>query len=166
MAIIDLKHCTLTIKGASGGSQEDVVIKLGEGTLTSNTQRNMEYRLDGGSLDNIREGDEVPMEVSFEGIWETLHTSGASGQGSAYSILQALKAEGNSTDTADPCRPASCDLELVFDNLNCASDQDQTITYPYFRYESFQMDANAGTISVSGKCNVVEPTFDPASPNP
>ena len=121
--------------------------------------------MDGGTLDSVREGDQVPMEVSFEGVWETLHTSGAEGQGSVYSVLQALKAEDNSTYTGDACQPASCDLELAY-APDCAGDTDQTITFPWFRYESFQMDANAGTISVSGKCMVVEPTFDPASPNP
>ena len=159
MAIFDLKFATLTIKGASGGSQEDVVVKLGEGNLTANIQRNMEYRLDGGTLDSVREGDEVPMEVSFEGNWETLQTTGV--QASAPCVLAALKATGNSTNTTDTCQPACCDLVLSY-APDCAADNDQEITFSEFRYESFQMDANAGTISVSGKCMIVEPVFDPA----
>ena len=161
MAVIDLKDCTLTIKPAAASTSlnalDDVVFVMGEGNFTWTIARNIEYRLGNGTLATakVREGDEIPMEVSFEGDWETVTSTTLV---SEKDILDVLTPTGQSTDT-DDCAIASCDIELAYSPTCNTEGQGQTYTFPYFRWENCAFDASAGTISVSGKCRAKVPVI-------
>jgi hypothetical protein len=127
MAQIDLKDATVKIKD-NGGSNE-ITVTVGEGNLTFSEKRNMDYILDRGTLDEVREGDEVPIDVSFDFKWD--YISGTSSTGGAPSVEEALKKIGNasswvSTDS-DLCRPYSVDIEIFY-NPDCATGDLETIT--------------------------------------
>lgn len=128
-------------------------IKVGEGTLTFNEKRNMQYTLNRGKLDEVRESDEVPMDVKFDLVWEYL--KGSSVAQSPPSPLEALKKIGNAStwasSDADSCRPYAVDIVVLYVPA-CTGDQEE-ITLPDFRYEDLAMDLKAGTISCTGKCN-------------
>jgi hypothetical protein len=154
-AQIDMKNTTLKIK--DGGSNE-VSIKIGEGTLTYDETRTMEYTLDRGALDTVREGDEVPMDVSFDFIWEFLTATSTSGA-VVPTIEDALKQRGEAsgwvTTSADACEPYAVDIEIVY-TPTCGTEEDETILLPDFRWETLAHDLSAGTVAVSGKCNAKE----------
>ena len=160
MAQIDLKKATIVISdGGVGTAKKSITIKVGEGNLTWNERRNMEYTLDRGIIDEVREGDQVPLEVSFDFVWEYL--KGAAGTGATPTIYEAIKGIGNasawvSTD-ADTCRPKSVDLVVTYDP-ECGTGNTETITFPDFRWEELSPDLRAGTISCSGRCNALSPT--------
>lgn len=64
MAIRDLKDCTFYLRDGSNPVNE-IEIETGEGTITWEATRNMDYRLSRGKLKDVREGDEVPVSVSI-----------------------------------------------------------------------------------------------------
>jgi hypothetical protein len=151
MAAIDLKKAVFTIKD---GASSEVTVKIGEGNLTFSEKRTMDYVLDRGVIDTVKEGDEVPVEVKFDFMWEYI-----AGTSSASGLIDAIKGTSPlvSTDT-DACRPFACDLELVYSPTPVTCGDKETITFPDFRWESLEYDLKAATISCSGKCNVTEIT--------
>lgn len=156
--VIDLKDATLKIKDGTTPTANEIEIKIGEGNLTYSENRNVEYILDRGLLDEVRLGDEVPMDVSFDVIWEYIKGSTDSA-GIAPTVEDAMKQRGNasswvSTDD-DVCRPFCVDI--VIEHVpSCATGDQEIITLPDFRYETIDHDLRAGQLSVTGRCNTVE----------
>ena len=141
MAQIDLKYATVKIGG--------IELVMGEGNLTYSEKRNMEYKLDRGKLDDVRKGDEVPMDVKFDGKWEYI-------MGSANAFRDLRSESGASSDT-DTCRPRAVDIEITF-APPCTGTYTK-VTLPDFRWESMDWDLKAGTVSCSGKCNAEQAIF-------
>jgi hypothetical protein len=151
-AQIDLKDALIRIK--DNGS-EVITIKIGEGNLTYSEKRNMEYTLDRGILDEVREGDEVPMDVSFDFVWEFISGGGSSSDVSVEDALKQINgAAGWVSTDADLCRPYCVDIEVVYapSPVACSTEL-ETILFSEFRWESLDHDIRAGTISCSGRCN-------------
>lgn len=135
------------------GPENSITVKVGDGTLTFSEKRNMTYTLDRGVLDEVKEGDEVPMEVKFDFVWD--YIKGSSVALSPPSVSDALKKQGLastwvSSDT-DACKPYAVDLIVLY-VPQCTGDQEE-ITLQDFRWESLDFDLKAGTVSCSGKCN-------------
>ena len=155
MARIDLKDTTILIK--DGGSNS-VEIKVGDGTLTYTESRNMEYLLDRGIIDTVREGDQIPMDVSFDLVWEFLKASTTT----TPTPEEALKQEGGASDwvssSSDTCEPYAVDLQITHDPA-CATEDLEQITLPDFRWESIDHDVKAATLSASGKSNARRATI-------
>lgn len=154
---------TFTPALAAGAADEAVItflpqrleIKVGDGNITWTEARTMEYRLDRGDLDTVKEGDQVPLEVSLEFVYEHVST----GTGEVTSPIDALKRIGPCAEwvssSSDPCEPYAVDI--VMEHVTpCGAVDDETITFPDFRYEQLQFDLSAATISVTGKCNSTE----------
>lgn len=155
-AQIDIKDATITFQDGGSGT---VVAKIGEGNLTYDERRNVEYTLDRGTIDEVRLGDETPLEVSFQFTW--IYLSGSSGSVTMESIIKG--ADGQTSSDADACRPYACDIVIDLDpsvnNSNCTTGH-QIITLADFRWEQLSHDVRAGQVSCSGKCNITEATID------
>lgn len=155
MAQIDLKNATITLRG--GGSGEELVLTVGEGDITWSEKKNIEYTLDRGLLDEVREGDEVPMDVNMSFTWQHSIAS----DGGATDPYAALDGSNGweSTDT-DPCRPYALDIEIRIDpsarNTNCVSGFVDVYLLPDYRQESNDHAVKAGTVSSTGKCNATK----------
>ncbi len=157
--IIDLKKCTLKIVDGDGTPNE-LEIKLGEGNITFSEKQTMEYILDKGLLDEVREGDQVPMDVSLNAVWE--YMTGRTTVTDSETIRDALTKTGEcagwvSTDT-DACRPYAVDLVIEYVPTPTTCGDKETITFPDFRLESFDGDLRGGSFSIAGKCNVTKAT--------
>jgi hypothetical protein len=158
---------TFTPALAAGAADEAVItflpqrieVKIGEGNLTYTETRNMEYLLDRGDLDTVKEGDQVPMEVSLEFTYEHVTT----GTGEVISPVDAVKRKGSASEwvstSPDLCEPFSVDI-IIEHNTPCGTAQDEKTTFPDFRYETLNFDLSAATISVQGKCNATEPEVE------
>ena len=139
-----------------GGRSVD--IKVGDGTLSYTENRELEYQLDRGNLDTVRELDQVPVDVSIDLVWEFITAS----SGATPTIEDALKNRGEASgwttsDTANPCSPYAVDIQLE-DVPQCTGEDIELITIPNFRWESIEHDADAGTLATTGRANVVEAT--------
>ena len=161
-AQIDLKNCQISIKDGGSGV---LIVKVGEGNLTYTESRNMQYTLDRGKLDEVREGDEVPMDVKLDFTWEYLR--GKSGT-TVPSVEEALKNIGEAaawvSSDADACRPYAVDIEIVYTPSPLGCGDSETITLIDYRYEKLDHDLKAGTVSTSGKCNVTQATVVRSAP--
>ena len=165
-AQIDLKNCVISIQD---GAANEIEIKIGEGNLTYTEARNIEYTLDRGVLDEVREGDQIPVDVSFDFTWEYLRgpSSGSTAVGGTPTIEDALKQRGaaahwTSTDS-DTCRPYAVDIEVVRTPSPAACGDAETYLLQDFRWENVDHDLRDGSCSVSGKCNVTEATITRAA---
>lgn len=156
-AQIDLKDATVYIRDGDS-PVNSLEIKIGEGNLSWTEARNMEYSLDRGLLDEVKEGDEIPVEVSFDFTWEYL--KGDTGS-TVPTVEDVLKQRGEAADwvssDADLCRPYAVDIVVRY-VPNCTGDEEQ-ITLSDFRWESLDHDLRNGTVAVSGKCNVTQATI-------
>ncbi len=135
---------------------QQLEIKIGDGNITYTENRNYEYMLDRGDLDTVREGDEAPLDVRLECTYEYITT----GTSELISPMDALKrvgaASGWVSSSDDPCEPYAIDIEVEH-VADCGSSQKETTLFPDFRPDSKEVNFKDATISLTGKCNVIEP---------
>lgn len=163
-AQLDIKYATLKIQDGTTPTANEITVKVGEGNITWSENRNVEYTLDRGTIDEVRLGDEVPMDVTFDFTWEFI-TGNDDSAGSPPTVEDALKqvgqAAGWTSSDSDTCRPYAVDIVIEY-VPNCndgsqAADQ-ETITLPDFRWDTIDHDLRAGAISVTGRCNAFNAT--------
>jgi hypothetical protein len=130
-------------------------IKLGEGNLTYTEKKARQYIKDRGRLSTVRNADEEPVEVKMDAQWEFIRAS----TGLPPSIEDVLKQRGEAstwvTSATDPCEPYAVDVIIEY-TPPCGNVEMEIITLSDFRYEDLPHDTKAGTISISGKCNITE----------
>ena len=131
-------------------------IKIGDGNITYTESNEYEYDLDRDLLDTVREGAQVPIDVSIDFVYEFITT----GTSEEISVMDALKKKGGAAEwrssSADPCEPYAIDIEVVYTPL-CTTSEIETTTFPEYRSESREVDFSEATVTTSGRCNVVEP---------
>ena len=135
----------------------EIEVKIGEGNLQYTEKRNMIYTRDRGRLSEVREGDEEPVDVSIDAIWEFVRAA----SGGTPTIEDVLKKRGEASGwistSSDLCQPYSVDI-VIYYNTPCTGDADEEIAMLYFRWEEIQHDLRAAQFSIKGKCNVKEAT--------
>ena len=156
---IDLKRAVIILKdGGVGTDQQTLEVTIGQGNLTYTERRNIEYILDRGQLDDVREGDEVPVDVNMDFIWD--YITGGSATGAIPTIEDVLKQEGAAADwvstDADTCRPYAVDIEITYTPVPASCGDVEVITLQDFRHEELAHDLRAGTVAASGRCNVTK----------
>lgn len=135
-------------------------IKVGDGNLTYTEARELTYELDRGTLDTVREGDDQPVAVNIQFVYEHVRT----GTGELCSPVDGLKgiggaAEWISSDQDDNCAPYAVDM--IIEHTPACSGQSvetETTTFENFRYDNLQFDLSAASIAVTGRCNSTEAT--------
>lgn len=170
--VIDLKRTIIKIQDGAG-TPNAIEVTIGEGNLTYDENRNVEYILDRGQLDEVRLGDEVPMDVSFDFIWEYIEGNTTT-SGNLPTVEDALKKINNaaswtSTDS-DQCRPYAVDI-IIQHIPECDNGDQEFTTLPDFRQDTLSHDMRAGSISCTGRCNATQATHvrnaqSTGSPNP
>lgn len=138
-------------------SSNELEITIGEGNVTWSEQRNIEYTLDRGNIDEVREGDDIPMDVNIDAVWE--YITGSSSSGANPTIKEALTKTGNASSwvSSDPdqCRPYAVDIAILY-QPDCTTNDQEEIILPDFRWENHDYDLSDGTFSISGRCNATE----------
>jgi hypothetical protein len=136
-----------------------IEIRIGEGNLTWTEAREFDYVLDRGNLDTVRQGDEQPLEIQLDFLYE-FYTNGSGGSWDPSPIdflKRQAEAANLESSSSDPCEGFAIDIEVVYDPP-CGSELNENYVFPDFRYESLEFNLQDATISVSGKCNATEPT--------
>ncbi len=156
--LVDIKRTTIKFKDGTSPTPNEITVKGGEGNLTYTENRTIEYILDRGLIDEVREGDEVPVDVTLEFNWE--YITGSPSSGALPTVSDAIKGVGNASDwlSSDPdqCAPYAVDIEVLYEPQcrKSAGIDNERITISDFRWESLDHDLRASTISVSGRANV------------
>ena len=134
----------------------ELEIKIGDGNVTYTEANEYESDLDRGILDPVRAGDQVPMDVNLDFVYEYVTT----GTGETTSPMDALKQIGDATEwrssSADPCEPYAVDVEVIHTPL-CTTQEIESTVFPDFRSESREPDLGEAAVSVSGRCNATQP---------
>lgn len=135
---------------------QQIEVTVGEGNLTYTESKEYTYDLDRGNLDTVREGNEVPMEVSMEFVYDHVLT----GTSETVTVVDALKGRNGGAEwvssSSDLCEPYSVDVEIEH-TTPCGSVEDEVTIFPEFRYDSLEFDLSAATIACTGRCNATEP---------
>ena len=127
-------------------------VKLGDGNLTWTVNKEYEYLLDRGNLDTVREGDQQPMDVSIDSVYEHI-TTGTSETITPYDALNGIGGASEwVSSSSDACEPYAVDVEIEH-SVSCGTTQDETTLLPDFRYETFESDLDAASLSMTGRCN-------------
>ena len=91
---------------------QQLEIKIGEGNCTYTEKQEYKYDLERGNLDAVREGNEVPVEMKFECVYEHITT----GTGEQLCPMDALKGENGAaewvTSGPDPCEPHAVEVTI------------------------------------------------------
>ena len=135
-----------------------IEVKVGEGNLTWSESKEYEYLTDRGSLDTVKEGDDQPVEMSLEFVYEYIKTQ----SGQDITPVDAVKRAGEAAEwvssSSDLCEPYAVDIRALH-CVPCGTDHDEDVIFTDFRYEGLDFDMGEATISVSGRCNVTEPSI-------
>lgn len=132
-----------------------IEVNVGEGNLTWTEAKEYEYLLNRGDLDTVKEGDEQPVEMSMEFVYDYIKTE----SGQSITPVDALKQRGEASEwvssSDDLCEPYAVDI-LAKHCVPCGTDQDEDVLFVDFRQESLDYDVDEATVAVSGRCNVSE----------
>jgi hypothetical protein len=135
---------------------QQVSIKVGDGDLQYTEKSDYIYDLDRGDLDTVREGDQQPMDVTLDFVYEHITT----GTSEDISPMDALKRKGSAAEwvssSSDLCEPYCVDLEVQH-AVPCGTNQDETTTFPDFRSDQRQISFRDAKISITGRSNATEP---------
>jgi hypothetical protein len=138
---------------------QQIEIKIGDGNVTYTEHRTYEYMLDRGDLDTVREGDQVPLDVRLEATYEHITT----GTSETITPIDALKGIGEASEwvssATDQCEPYAIDIEVEHIPA-CGGAQKEITLFPDFRPDTKEVNFKDATISLTGKCNVIEPTVN------
>ena len=133
-------------------------VRIGEGNMTYSETKNRDYILNRGNLDTVRPGDDMPMDVAFDFVWEYITAVAAS---AVPTIEDALKQRGEAsawvTTSSDACEEYCVDLEVHYDP-GCGGTNSEIVVLPFFRYEKLDHNLKDSQISCTGKCNATEAT--------
>lgn len=137
-----------------------VLMKLGDGNVSYEEKRPIEYKKDRGLLDTVRLGDQEPIDVKLDCQWIFLRS--ISGDLYIPSVEEVIKGVGAAstwvTSSADPCEPYSVNILIVY-MPPCPTIDGELILLSDFRYESIQHDAKQGMLNLTGKCNLQQATI-------
>lgn len=131
-------------------------VKIGDGNLTYTENRDLEYRLDRGNLDTVRELDQQPMDVTMDFIWEFITAPGSS---DIPTLEDALKQRGVAADwvssSDDQCEPYAVDIEIEY-QPPCSNEDWERITLPDFRWDTIDHNLTDATLTATGRCNATQ----------
>ena len=129
-----------------------LTLYIGDGTLEYTEHRNIDYKLNQGLLKYTRLGDQAPMDVSLDFVWEFLTSANGDVIPTPEDALKRRNKASNWVTTGtDPCEPYAVNIEVEY-VPPCGNVDPETITLQYFRYEELQHSFKDAQISVKGKC--------------
>ncbi|MCK4500441.1 hypothetical protein KAU11_08080 [Candidatus Babeliales bacterium] len=145
MPIMNLRTSKLFVGG--------IEVEIGEGNLTYSEKRPLEYVTNGNEISEVREADEEALDLKMDFTWKRV-------AGDFAALIDKIDNRSGTQTSSDAieCRPYAVDVQVRYPDA-CLTESEKNINYDDFRYETLDYDAKAGTISVSGKCNISYPTI-------
>lgn len=153
MAQIDLRRATVTIR--DGGSNF-IQITLGEGNLNYSERRNIDVVKSRGELDTIREGDEEPIDVNFQFVWEFITGSSADTVPTLEDVLKRIGDASAWASTApDTNAPYAVNIEIEYTPV-CHAVDEEIILLRWFNFTELAHSIKDGTVDCKGTCNITK----------
>ena len=131
--------------------------KIGDGNISYDTDRELEYELDRGQLDAVVEGDDVPVSLNLDLTYEWLKSATGITIPTPKEVLRKKGAAADWVSAgADPCEPYAILVEMDY-HPQCSLPHEIT-RFPEFRVESLSHDLQNSTIAARGRCKVSDIT--------
>lgn len=131
-------------------------LKIGEGNLTYEEKRNINYVREKKSIQNgfVMTGDDEPMDVSLDAVWEFLSSDDPDPPTLEEILTHTGAGTAWLTSGADKCEPHSLDMEILY-APPCEGVPGERILLRETRWETIGHDLKAATLSIKGKCKVL-----------
>jgi len=130
-----------------------VTVKIGDGNLSYTEHSKVDFTLDRGVMNTVRNGEDTPMDVTLDLLWDWLSSeSGATTPTIEETLKQLGPADDWVSSADDQCQPYCVDIELV-NAPNCVGVTDEVIMLEEYYYESLDHDLKKGSVSTKGRCN-------------
>ena len=140
----------ITILGRS------LYVKLGDGNMTWDEVTNFEYEMDRGHIDSVVEGDDEPLSVSVDSVYEFVTALTGSNVPTPEDVLkQRGEAADWITTGADPCELFAVDIELDY-APPCDVPHEITV-FKEFRWDTINHELGDATLRFEGRCKLIEP---------
>ena len=161
MLPIDLKDCTFFVIDGTG--LNFVAIRIGEGNFTYSRKRNVEPRKSRGNLYQSREGEEEPIDISFQFVWDEIKSSGSEPP-TLEEIFDGTAPGWVTATTNDPDGPFTVNLQIVrsftCQRPNATTYTDgETYNFPEFNTQELSHSVKDATVDCKGFSNRVSPTI-------
>lgn len=131
-------------------------IKVGDGNLEFTENREFLYDLDRGKLDTVRQGNDIPMDVALDFVWEHLTAIDGVPTPTISDVLHRRGAASNWVSSSDDsCEPFAIDIEVEY-APPCGDQPTEFITLPDFRWEGLPHNITDSQVSMTGRCNATE----------
>jgi hypothetical protein len=139
---------------------QEIEVKIGDGNLTYVEAKNYNYELDRGSLDTVREGDDIPVALTLAFVYEFVRTGTAETITPSDAIKGIGGAAGWVSTSTDKCEPYAVDMvvEHVVACSGAANPESEFTTFPDTRYDQLSYDLGAASISVTARSFATEAT--------
>lgn len=151
----------------TGGFDDDAVVthtgrtlevKVGDGNVTYTENREFNYDLDRSKLDTVRQGNDIPMDVTIDFTWDFLTAIAGAITPTIEDVLKFRgPAAGWDSSSADVCEVKAIDIEIDH-NQPCLGVEREVITLDDFRWESLDHNTDDAAVSATGRCNITEAT--------
>lgn len=133
-------------------------INVGDGNITWSEKKEYNYDLNKGNLDAVREGNQVPMDVALNIVYDFLKApSGELTPQPEEVFKQTGLAANYVSSSSDLCEPYAVDIEIVH-TPTCTGVDAETVTIPDFRPESVDHDPREATLNATGRSNATVTT--------
>lgn len=171
---VDIKNHVIILRTRDENSDDvQLVLRMGQSSLQWGEPLSPRYELDRGLLDDVRHGDEQPVDLTIEGKFTFGVSRGAENK-TIHEIIRG-KDRGNNQNThgkvtmvgimepwlvANGCPPYAISVEVHNNpNILCpnSSAYGEAHLFRYFRCENPQVNFDTGMVNLSGKCNVTQP---------
>jgi len=161
---------TATPEGAGSGivavqakqylsGQKSLTIKIGDGNLSYTEHRKVDFTLDRGIMDTVRLGEDTPMDVTMDFLWDWLASEDGALTPTIEEVLCKEGAASAWVSTAnDQCQPYCVDMEVVNDP-DCSGVDNEIVTFEEYYKETLDHDLKKGSVSAKGRCNRKQATL-------
>lgn len=131
-------------------------IKVGDGNVSWDENTNYDYEMDRGHIDAVVEGDDEPLAVTLDLVYEFVTAVTGSGVPTPEDVLkQRGEAAGWLTTGADPCELFAVDLEV--DHAPPCAQEHEITTFREYRWDSVGHDMGQASLSVRARCKTTAP---------
>lgn len=158
MTPIDLKNCNLYILDATGSNY--IAVRIGEGTLTYSTKKDIVQRKSRGNLYQLREGEQQVTEISFQFVWDHITSSGDELPTVEEALSGLAPGWKSASVDVDPHGPYTTNLQLV-NQVPCYGIAGgfitETFNFPIFTYTDLSHSVKDSTVDCKGISNRSKP---------
>jgi|SRR3990167_2966020 len=137
------------------GTSSKLAIKVGNGTVAFTEHSDHEYVPNQGLIETgfVRDADEEPIDLKIDALFEFIKSDIGGGEGLTIDeFLNQENAGSSLISTGGSSEPYAVDVEVVHDTP-CSVD-DEAVAFEDFRVDTTNYDPKAGTLSITGQCNV------------